>query len=33
LGDFEDRSDYDKGNFDWTEAYVPNRQKQWLEKK
>jgi alkaline phosphatase len=28
----EDRSDYDKGNFDWTEAYVPDSQKQWLEK-
>jgi alkaline phosphatase len=27
----EDRSDYDRGNFDWTKAFVPDRQKVWLE--
>jgi alkaline phosphatase len=26
----EDGSDYDSGNFDWTKAYIPDSQKQWL---
>jgi alkaline phosphatase len=26
----EDGSDYDSGNFDWTKAYIPDGQKQWL---
>jgi alkaline phosphatase len=26
----EDGSDYDRGNFDWTKAYIPAGQKQWL---
>jgi alkaline phosphatase len=26
----EDGSDYDNGNFDWTKAYIPDGQKQWL---
>lgn len=27
----KDGSDYDKGNFDWTYAAIPNTQKKWLE--
>jgi alkaline phosphatase len=27
-----DDSDYGRGNFDWTEAYIPASQKMWLEK-
>jgi alkaline phosphatase len=26
----EDGSDYDCGNFEWTKAYIPDNQKQWL---
>ncbi len=26
----EDGSDYDSGNFDWTKAYIPDKQKKWL---
>jgi len=28
----EDGSDYDSGNFDWTKAYIPRRQLDWLTK-
>lgn len=28
----EDGSHYDKGNFTWTEAYIPQEQKEWLHK-
>jgi alkaline phosphatase len=28
----EDGSDYNKGNYDWTKTFIPDSQKQWLEK-
>lgn len=27
----EDESDYNAGNFDWTETYIPSAQQKWLE--
>jgi alkaline phosphatase len=27
----EDGSDYDRGNFNWTNAYIPESEKRWLE--
>jgi 3',5'-cyclic AMP phosphodiesterase CpdA len=27
----EDESDYNAGNFDWTEAYIPSAEQKWLE--
>lgn len=27
----EDGSDYDSGNFDWTQAFIPPAQKEWLQ--
>lgn len=28
----EDGSDYDSGNFDWTKAFIPPQQKEWLQR-
>ncbi|MCD7851087.1 MAG: metallophosphoesterase [Tannerellaceae bacterium] len=28
----KDGSDYDKGNFDWTDAFIPKQEKDWLRK-